>query len=222
VAEMNTHLENYLKSIYALSLEGEGAVSTNAIAGRLSMKASSVTDMLRKLDEKGYVRHQKYYGADLTTKGRKLAMEVVRKHRLWEMFLVQKLGYGWDEVHDIAEQLEHVQSETLIDKLDAYLGFPTHDPHGDPIPTREGKLPEMSLVPLTSLDHGKRAVVRAVKDHSSAFLRHLTMLGLEPGQKFQLLNRLEYDQTCILQVLPGKRSVQVSAATAENLLVQPV
>lgn len=217
---MNTHLENYLKSIYALSLEAEGAVSTNAIAGRLSMKASSVTDMLLKLNEKGYVRHRKYYGTDLTAKGRRLAMEVVRKHRLWEMFLVEKLGFGWDEVHEIAEQLEHVQSNNLIDRLDEFLGFPTHDPHGDPIPTKDGKLPELVFVNLGDLELGKKAVVRAVKDHSAAFLRHLTKLELEPGQKFQISDRLEYDRTCKLILLPGKREIQISASTADNLLVQ--
>jgi DtxR family transcriptional regulator, Mn-dependent transcriptional regulator len=219
---MNTHLENYLKGIYTLSLKAEGPVSTNALAGLLEMKASSVTDMLKKLDEKGFVRHTRYQGADLTARGRRIAIEVIRKHRLWEMFLVEKLGYTWDEVHEIAEQLEHVQSETLVDRLDAFLGYPTHDPHGDPIPTRDGKITSLNLIALSELGLKKKAVVRGVGDHTAAFLRHLSKLGLEPGNKFQLEERLEYDHTCMLILLPSRRPVQVSAATASHLLVQPL
>jgi len=217
---MNTHVENYLKSIYTLSLEGNGMVTTNAIAGKLEMKASSVTDMLKKLDERGLVNHTRYQGADLTAKGRKIAVDVIRKHRLWEMFLAEKLGFSWDEVHDIAEQMEHVVSTELVDRLDAFLGFPTHDPHGDPIPDKEGQIAPDNLLLLCDLKKGKKAIVRGVKDHGSAFLRHLSALGLMPGQKIQLSERLEYDQTCILILLPSKKQAQISSATAQNLLLQ--
>lgn len=217
---MKTHLENYLKSIYSIGQETDGTVSTNAIAARLEMKASSVTDMLKKLDEQGYVRHTKYQGAELTSKGRKIAVSVIRKHRLWEMFLVEKLGFTWDEVHEVAEQLEHVQSDKLIERLDGFLGYPSHDPHGDPIPDSNGKFTPRTLIALHELQPGKKAVVRGVKDHSAAFLRHLTMLELMPGQKIRLHERLEYDSSCQVERLPSRQIVQISATTSQHLLIQ--
>ena len=137
--------ENYLKAIYHLGNYGALSVSTNAIAERIETKASSVTDMLKKLADKGLVNYKKYQGAKLTGKGLRIASSVVRKHRLWEVFLVEKLNFSWDEVHVVAEQLEHIESDKLTNQLDAFLGFPTHDPHGDPIPDREGKFSKMKL-----------------------------------------------------------------------------
>lgn len=217
---MNTSIENYLKGIYVLSQRDQGVVTTNALARQLEMKASSVTDMLRKLDERGLVRHTPYHGADLTPKGRKIAVSVIRKHRLWELFLVEKLGFGWDEVHEVAEQLEHVESDRLVDSLDDFLGHPTHDPHGDPIPDRQGNMPSQKLEGLDTLAPGTKAVVRGVRDHSPSFLKHLGILQIKPGQKVQLTDRMEYDGTCILLLLPSRVSLQVSLSVASNLLVQ--
>ena len=132
--------ENYLKTIYHLTTASDAEVSTNAIAEKMETKASSVTDMLKKLAEKGLINYKKYQGVSLTQDGKLAAKMSVRKHRLWEVFLVEKLGFSWDEVHDIAEQLEHIKSEKLINKLDDFLDNPTEDPHGDPIPDREGRI----------------------------------------------------------------------------------
>lgn len=219
---MNISIENYLKSIYILSLGSPDGVATNAIATAMDMKPSSVTDMLKKLDDKGLVKHIPYQGTDLTIKGKRIAVEVIRKHRLWEFFLVEKLGFAWDEVHEIAEQMEHVHSEKLIDRLDDFLGKPSHDPHGDPIPDKTGQMPAAKVTPLHHVPVGKKAIVRAVKDHSPAFLRHLGTLNLMPGQKLHLTNRLEYDGTCVLVLLPSKTSIQISSATSSNLLVQVI
>src|SRR5690554_7659989 len=140
---MTNSEENYLKIIYHLSLNSNSGVSTNAIAHAMESKPSSVTDMVQKLADKNLVAYKKYQGVQLTEKGKEVAMHIVRKHRLWEVFLVEKLGFSWDEVHDIAEQLEHIQSENLIDRLDKFLDFPTEDPHGDPIPNNKGELPKL-------------------------------------------------------------------------------
>ena len=133
--------ENYLKAIYSLSLKNEKLVSTNDIAKKLGTKASSVTDMLKKLADKKLVDYTKYHGTSLTKKGVKISLLIVRKHRLWETFLVEKLHFKWTEVHVLAEQLEHIKSEELTNRLEAFLEFPTHDPHGDPIPNKDGIVP---------------------------------------------------------------------------------
>ncbi|WP_243389180.1 metal-dependent transcriptional regulator, partial [Flavobacterium psychrophilum] len=132
--------ENYLKTIYHLTTISDSEVSTNAIAEKMETKASSVTDMLKKLSEKDLINYKKYQGVSLTETGSLSAKMIVRKHRLWEVFLVEKLDFPWDEVHDIAEQLEHIKSEKLINKLDDFLGNPTEDPHGDPIPNANGQI----------------------------------------------------------------------------------
>ncbi|MGB5928452.1 MAG: metal-dependent transcriptional regulator, partial [Cyclobacteriaceae bacterium] len=146
--------ENYLKAIYHLSTEDEGNVSTNAISETLNTKPASVSDMLRKLSGKELVSYRKYQGVSLTPSGRKVALQVIRKHRLWEVFLVDKLNFNWDEVHDVAEQLEHIQSPLLIHQLDEFLGHPAYDPHGDPIPDENGGFPEKEQSPLSELTVG--------------------------------------------------------------------
>ncbi|MDZ7612318.1 MAG: metal-dependent transcriptional regulator [Flavobacteriaceae bacterium] len=140
--------ENYLKAIYALQCDQGSPISTNLISEKICTKASSVTDMLKKLSAKNLVDYQKYQGVFLTDQGMKHALKVLRKHRLWEFFLVEKLNYKWEEVHVIAEQLEHINSESLVDNLDAFLGYPKFDPHGDPIPDKNGIL---SLSELNNL-----------------------------------------------------------------------
>jgi DtxR family Mn-dependent transcriptional regulator len=132
--------ENYLKAIYKLSRKGDSGVSTNALAERMDTKASSATDMIKRLSTKKLVDHKKYQGVTLTEKGRKVAVDIIRKHRLWEVFLVEHLGFGWDEVHDVAEQMEHISSPLLVERLDRFLNHPKYDPHGGPIPDAEWQL----------------------------------------------------------------------------------
>ena len=165
--------ENYIKVIYHLSLVSPKGVNTNAIAGMLETKASSVTDMLKKLSDKELVAYQKYQGVTLTENGFLSAKMIVRKHRLWEVFLVEKLGFAWDEVHEIAEELEHIKSEALIDKLDEFLEFPDFDPHGDPIPNRNGVIKKITKLLLSEADLNKEYQCVGVKDSSSEFLKYL-------------------------------------------------
>src|ERR1700759_4729613 len=170
---MNTLAEeNYLKSIYHLSLNNE-SVSTNQIAALLSTSAASVTDMLKKLAEKELINYAKYQGVTLTAAGEKIALHIIRKHRLWEYFLVEKLDFKWDEVHEMAEELEHISSVELIDRLDKFMDYPKHDPHGDPIPDREGKFKKHELIPVASLKLNETGIISGVRDHSPGFLQYL-------------------------------------------------
>ena len=158
-----------MKIIYRLSENTDLGVSTNAVAELAQTKAASVTDMLQKLAEKGWVIYQKYQGVRLTPTGQKIALSIIRKHRLWEVFLVEKLGYNWDEVHEIAEQLEHIESDSLIQKLDEFLGFPDRDPHGDPIPTRDGKMADQIYQPLSEIKEKKDCVLMGVAKDAAIF-----------------------------------------------------
>lgn len=163
--------QNYLKAIFSLQQKEEGGVSTSRLAEALRIKAASVTEMVKKLDEKQLLDYQKYYGVELTAAGRKQALFIVRQHRLWETFLVDKLNFDWDEVHDIAKQLEHISSEKLVEELDKFLGRPEYDPHGDPIPDKEGNLPEMYKKRLSQLKEGESAVCSGVNDTSASFFK---------------------------------------------------
>ena len=215
---MTTSEENYLKVIYQLSQVSPKGVSTNAIAGTLETKASSVTDMLQKLSEKKWVSYQKYQGVTLTESGLYAAKMIVRKHRLWEVFLVEKLGFSWDEVHEIAEELEHIQSEALIDKLDAYLGFPTFDPHGDPIPNQKGQISSShnKLLSEAELNTSYRCV--GVKDSSSEFLQYLDKLKIALGSEFVVLSRERFDNS--LTVILNDNEIILSDKIAINLYIQ--
>lgn len=175
--------EDHLKAVYALLQDGDSAF-TKDIAERLGTKASSVTDMLKKLAEKGYLKHEPYYGVKLTAKGQGLALQLVRRHRLWETFLVERLGFGWDEVHDVAEQMEHVASDKLIDKLDEYLGHPHFDPHGDPIPDRNGRLRTRKTRRLDTCKRGDQVRIAAVSETTDGLLRLLDAKGLRIGAQF--------------------------------------
>src|SRR5215204_5861291 len=155
--------ENYLKTIYRLSDGGTESVATNSIAEAMNTKAASVTDMIKKLSGKNLISYEKYYGVKITKAGRSAALSVVRKHRLWETFLVEKLNFNWDEVHDVAEQLEHIQSPLLIEKLDEFLSHPIADPHGHAIPDKNGKIHVAQQIPLCEITENKTATVRAVK-----------------------------------------------------------
>ncbi len=211
--------ENYLKAIYMLHEKDGSVASTNSIAEMVKTKAASVTDMLKKLSDKQLVVYEKYKGATLTSLGRKLATQLVRKHRLWEYFLVEKMGFDWDEVHDIAEELEHIQSDELINRLDNYLGNPKFDPHGDPIPSSSGKFTLRNQIPLTEFDPDKRGELIAVRDHSTEFLKYLKALNINIGSHIEILDYMEYDHS--LQIKIDRKYIHViSSETAEKLLMR--
>ncbi|MFA0963696.1 metal-dependent transcriptional regulator [Roseivirga sp. BDSF3-8] len=210
--------ENYLKAIYHLSTEGEGKVTTNAISDRLNTKPASVSDMLRKLSAKELVSYRKYQGVSLTVAGRKVALLVIRKHRLWEVFLVEKLKFNWDEVHEVAEQLEHIQSPLLIHQLDEFLGYPKYDPHGDPIPDENGEFSEKEQSPLSDLEVGETGKIVAVKDSSAAFLQYLDKVGAYLGARVKVKDRVEFDGSMEIE-LDGKKQIFVSREVSANLLI---
>ena len=188
--------ENHLKAIFTLCEKRPQGASTTAIARLMDTKASSVTDMVKKLAEKGLVDHRPYHGVDLTEAGRKVATTIIRRHRLWETFLVNHLNYKWDEVHDLAEQLEHIRSEDLTDRLDRFMDHPKFDPHGDPIPDREGRIVDMAgAKPLTDIPRDTLVHIVGVKDSSPAFLKLLDGLGLKLGTQLTVNRRFEFDNS---------------------------
>lgn len=210
--------ENYLKAIYHLSTFDETEVSTNAIAEMMDTKASSVTDMLKKLAEKGLLHYKKYQGVSLTDSGRLKAKMIVRKHRLWEVFLVEKLDFTWDEVHDVAEQLEHIKSEKLINRLDDFLGNPTEDPHGDPIPDIEGQVIKIEKILLSDLEENQVGICVGVKDSSSVFLKYLDKQGIALGSRLEVLSKEIFDLS--LKIKTDDKEIIISNKIATNLFVK--
>ena len=215
----STAEENYLKAIFKISEKEGKAATTNAIAAALNTTAASVTDMLKRLAEKDLINYEKYRGVQLSPGGEQIATILIRKHRLWEVFLVNKLGFAWDEVHELAEQLEHIQGETLVERLDEYLGRPQFDPHGDPIPDAEGRWTYRSQVLLSTLEVGIRGVVTGVEDHSTSFLQYLDRMGLILGAGIVVLERFEYDQS--LRVLNDEGEERIlSDKVTQNLYIK--
>jgi DtxR family transcriptional regulator, Mn-dependent transcriptional regulator len=209
--------ENYLKTIYRLSEGGLKAVLTNEIAESMNTKAASVTDMIKKLSVKDLISYEPYYGVKVTKQGKLDALTIIRKHRLWETFLVDKLHFNWDEVHDVAEQLEHIQSPLLIEKLDEFLGYPTADPHGHPIPDKNGKIQTVRQVPLSELAMNKRVIVRSVRDGSPSFLQYLSKIGIYIGATIAILDKVDFDGSLEIHI-DNTRKVFISRDAAENLL----
>lgn len=211
--------ENYLKAIYTLSKHGKEEVSTNSIADKLHTKASSVTDMIKKLAEKKMLNYEKYKGVILTASGRKVAINTIRKHRLWEVFLVEKLNFGWDEVHEIAEQLEHISSQKLVDRLDEFLSFPKYDPHGDPIPGKDGKIENRSeIIELSNCIKKQNVIISGVNDTSSQFLVYLKNLGLTIGTELKIIEIIDFDKSFVIQ--NGKKHITLSNIVTRNILVK--
>lgn len=214
---MNTLAEeNYLKAIYHLSLNN-GNVSTNQIAAALNTKAASVTDMLKKLAEKLLINYARYQGVSLTPAGEKIAVNIIRKHRLWEYFLVEKLNFKWDEVHDMAEEMEHISSLELIDRLDKFMGYPKSDPHGDPIPDRHGNIKKNQLVCVAELSVNDSGVIAGVRDHSPSFLQYLEKLQLLIGKKIAVTDVTDYDRSVVVQM--EGNNINISRDVANNLLI---
>ena len=210
--------ENYLKAIYHLGKLGSIAVSTNAIAEKIDTKASSVTDMLKKLADKNLVNYKKYQGVNLTEEGRLTAASVIRKHRLWEVFLVDKLNFSWDEVHDVAEQLEHIKSEKLINELDSFLAFPTEDPHGDPIPDREGNLNKSQKIFLSQVNQSVNCSCVGVKDSSDNFLKYLDKNSIAIGTDIKIMNKESFDESMTIKI--NDSDLTISKETANNIYVK--
>lgn len=212
--------ENYLKVIYHLSHNANKGVTTNAIANVMESKPSSVTDMVQKLADKELVIYKKYQGVELTDKGKFTALMIVRKHRLWEVFLLEKLNFSWDEVHDVAEQLEHIKSEKLTDKLDEFLDFPTEDPHGDPIPDRNGKIAKVDKKLLSEMGVGKKMICVGVKDSSPPFLQYLDKQQIALGSAIEIVGKEDFDMSLTLRL--DNKEVTVSNKIAANLFVKTV
>lgn len=212
--------ENYIKAVFKLALESGGVVSTSALASELDIQAASVTDMIKKLSAKKLIDYERYQGVQLTDKGRHLAIQIIRKHRIWEVFLFEKLGFDWSEVHAVAEQLEHVESEILIDRLDAFLGYPKKDPHGFPIPDKNGNMPAMDQQLLSSLKPGQQGLIAGVKDDSSHLLQFLDRQQLVLGVRFLVAEVFDFDDSVILEV--GERRIPLSRKVADHLLVTVV
>jgi len=212
--------ENYLKIIYHLSQQSNKGISTNAIAGVMESKPSSVTDMVQKLADKGLVDYKKYQGVVLTPEGMHAALMIVRKHRLWEVFLVDTLGFSWDEVHDVAEQLEHIKSDKLMNKLDEFLGSPTEDPHGDPIPDRHGRVAEIDKKLLSEIAAGKQVICVGVKDSSPPFLQYLDKQQISLGSSIEVLGKEDFDLSVNIRI--NNKSLTVSNKIAANLFVKQV
>ena len=216
---MNTFTEeNYLKAIYKLSESGPEVINTNSVAGKLNTRAASVTDMLKKLSNKKLIIYKKYKGFSLSKNGEKVALNIIRRHRLWEMFLAETLKFSWDEVHELAEDLEHIPSGKLTDRLDAFLGYPKTDPHGDPIPDSKGKFPKMKSSPLSVCDKKIKLKMTGVVDHSPEFLRHLGKIGMEPGDEIIIHYINEYDRSVQISV-NRKKKLFLSELIAKNILV---
>ncbi len=214
---MNTLAEeNYLKAIYKLSLTA-GNVSTNQIAAELATKASSVTDMVRKLADKALVNYARYQGVSLTNAGEKVALNIVRRHRLWEYFLVEKLHFKWDEVHDMAEEMEHISSTELINRLDAFMGYPTRDPHGDPIPDCDGNIKASALQPVSAVKANTSGIISGVGDHTTSFLQYLEQQKLTIGKRVIIKEIIGYDNTVILEM--DNKQLQISRDVANNILI---
>ncbi|MBL7814474.1 MAG: metal-dependent transcriptional regulator [Saprospiraceae bacterium] len=211
--------ENYLKAIYKINEREGKSANTNAISAAMNTTAASVTDMLKRLADKDFIHYEKYKGVTLTTEGSRTATALVRKHRIWEVFLCDKLGYSWDECHDLAEQLEHIQSPDLIDRLDTFLGKPKFDPHGDPIPDRDGNYAKRQQVRLDEMLIGDRGVMVGVHEHSSAFLQHLDRVGLVLAVQVEVLEVFDFDKSVKIR-LNGLQELLISNKVSENVFIK--
>lgn len=212
-------VENYLKAIYKISEREHKAASTSAISKEMQTSAASVTDMLKRLSEKELINYEKYKGVSLTKSGKEIATQLIRKHRLWESFLVEKLDFKWEEVHDIAEELEHIQSEELINRLDAFLSFPKFDPHGDPIPNKEGRITLRRQMPLSDASLHSSHTLVGVFEHSTPFLEYLNEIGIQIGSNIEVLEKVRFDNSMKVNI-NNKNTATLSYQVASNLFVK--
>ena len=211
--------ENYLKAIFKITERDGKAASTNAIAAAMNTAAASVTDMLKRLAAKSLVNYEKSKGATLTTEGGQLSKLLIRKHRIWEVFLCEKLGYNWDECHELAEELEHIQSDELINRLDAFLDKPKFDPHGDPIPDADGHFTIRPQLLLSEMTHNEKGIVVGVQEHSAAFLQFLDKQKLNLGARIKVLDVFEFDDSVKI-LLNEQTELIVSSKVSQNLFLK--
>ena len=217
---LSTAEENYVKSIYHLQ-QSFDSVSTNTLSEHIKTKPASVTDMLKKLQLKNLLNYNPYKGFKLSKEGNKAALNIIRRHRLWEYFLVNQLQFSWEEVHEVAEQLEHVTSRKLIDKLDAFLGFPKFDPHGDPIPDNNGKINHQQQMPLFLLPLNTMAVITSVQNQSSDLLAFLTNRNMHIGTRLEVKQKLNFDNSLEVKI-KNRQSFHVSEQVANAIRVNPL
>ncbi len=210
--------ENYIKWIYRLANGGKDAVYTSTLSKHMKTRPASVTDMIQKLAEKRVINYEKYKGVRITERGKTIALGIIRKHRLWEVFLVEKLKFNWDQVHEIAEQLEHIRSPLLTTRLDEYLGYPKYDPHGDPIPDENGAVQARSRKPLSMMEPGETGTLVTVSDSSELFLRYLDKMGIAIGSKIRVIDKIAYDGSMEVQI-NNRRNITVSQNASNNLLL---
>ena len=210
--------ENYIKAILSINLEKNSIVSTNEIAKILETSAASVTEMIKKLQDKKLVIYEKYKGVKLSKAGRIKAFEILRKHRLWETFLVNKLDFSWGEVHEVAEQLEHIKSEKLTDKLDHFLNYPKFDPHGEPIPTKSGIIPSTKRLTLSEMKINSKGIIMGVSLDNKEFLDHLTKISISIGTKIEAIDRIIFDQSMKIKI--NSKIEHISKEIANNILIK--
>ena len=211
--------ENYLKSIFSIIEDNKRTASTNEIAEKINTKAPTVTDMLKRLSSKDLILYKPYQGVQFTESGLKKSIELVRKHRIWETFLHKKLGFSWNEVHEIAEELEHVKSLALINKLDEYLGFPKNDPHGDPIPDKNGNLEFHKDFTIASLEKNQFGLIVGLKETAPDFLNFLVKSGLIIGQSVGVKDINEYDNS--IDIIVGSiNPISISSIVAKNIFIK--
>lgn len=214
--------ENYIKALYHLTFSDpdKKETGTTEIAGTLDVKPATANHMIKKLSDKKLIRYEKYGKIQLTPEGKKKALHILRKHRLWETFLYEKLEFDWDEVHEVAEQLEHIYSAKLVDRLDKFLGYPKVDPHGDPIPDAKGKMKPVFRNSLSEIEPGKSCKMVAVKDDSAAFLQYVVKIGLSLNTNIKVIARQEFDSTVEIEINKVKK--RVSQKFADHILVVPL
>lgn len=211
--------ENYLKAIFSILEKGKPSASTNAISQKMKTSAASVTDMVKRLAKKKLAIHESHKGVRLTKQGNQIATMLIRKHRLWEVFLVEKLDFLWDEVHEMAEELEHIQSKELINRLDQFLGQPKFDPHGDPIPDEDGKFATRQQIALNELKNGESGIVVGVRESSTPFLQYLDQLELGLGTTIKVLEKFDYDNSAKV-LLDKTREIVITGKVCQNLFLQ--
>ena len=212
--------ENYLKSIYNLSELGNKVVTTNSISKILNIEPASVTDMIKKLSKKKLIYHEKYRGTKISKNGIKVALQIIRRHRLWEVFLYEKLNFNWDEIHVVAEELEHVSSDQLIDNLDKYLKYPKIDPHGDPIPNKLGEIDFVDKISISDLKVNEKGIVSRIINEDEEFFILLNKLNIEIGTEVKILDKIDYDGS--LDVSINNKSVIISKVIAENIKITKI
>jgi DtxR family Mn-dependent transcriptional regulator len=213
------NVEDYLKHVYYLQEEGD-TVTTSSLAGQLNIAAASVTDMVKKLSEQHYLRHSPYRGVQLTEKGRRSALKIIRKHRLWEMFLSEVLHFGWDEIDEEAEKFEHIMSDRMEERIDEVLGFPRVDPHGDPIPAKNGTVKNIRAFPLSDAPEGNSVRVLRVNDANPELLQYVSSIGLSLNKRLSVKQRIKFDKSLIIKI--GSKEIAISTVVAENIFVEAV